>query len=77
MTLDDWRKTQGWTFAELGRQLGCTRQQAQRLCNGERTPDRDMLVRIARLSDRAVLPNDFHPDAVAALPGVAEVPANA
>ena len=80
MTLNSWRTAQGLTFAELGRRLGCSRTQALRLCRGDRTPDRDMMRRVADLTAGGVTPNDFYPEAVSAVPTgapEAEAPANA
>jgi transcriptional regulator with XRE-family HTH domain len=78
MTLDSWRSTNGLSFAELGRRLGCSRQQALRLCQGSRTPGRATLRRVAELTGGAVTPNDFFPEASAApAGGLSAVPANA
>lgn len=66
MKLDDFRKSKGWSYGELARQLGAGHNTiARRWCLPHDHPQRSIpgpeyMDRIVRLSHGEVMPNDFY-----------------
>lgn len=64
MTLEEWRRIEGLSYARLGQMIGVTEETARRYCLPEdhslaRFPDRPRLRTIHRMSGGQVTPNDF------------------
>lgn len=64
MTLEAWRREEGWTFQRLAEALGVTEETARRYCLPEdhllaRFPTRPLLYQIHEITNGQVKPNDF------------------
>jgi len=64
VTLDEWRKLEGYSFARLGALIGVSEETARRYCLPEtdahaRFPDRCTLRVIYQKTEGKVTPNDF------------------
>ena len=63
MTLDQFRKEKGLTYAALARGLGVSHATiVRRWCIGDKIPAKRYMVAIQILSQGAVQPNDFYRD---------------
>ena len=66
MKLDEYRRTKGWTYAELARQLGASHPTiVRRWClrhdqNDRLIPSPVYMDRIMLVTGSAVMPNDFY-----------------
>jgi len=61
MTLDEFRKEKGLTYAALARVLGATHATiVRRWCIGDKMPSKKYMVTIQEVSQGAVQPNDFY-----------------
>ncbi len=64
MTLEEWRKEEGYSYARLASLLGVSEETARRYCLPEtdplsRFPDRQTLRVIHKRTNGQVMPNDF------------------
>ena len=62
MKLLDWRTAQALTLAQLAERVGVTKISLSRYERGERIPAREIMQKIAAVTDGAVQPNDFYSD---------------
>lgn len=58
MKLTNWRRSNGWTLAQLGERLEVSEASVSRY-ERDRIPEPDVMRRIVDLSDGQVTPNDF------------------
>jgi 3,4-dihydroxy 2-butanone 4-phosphate synthase/GTP cyclohydrolase II len=59
MQLGDWIEQRGLSRSEVARQLGISPGHVTDLCAGRFWPSRAVAIKIWRLTDGAVTPNDF------------------
>ena len=61
--LTEWRKSKGWTQAELAEQIGCSQSYVSQIerATDPIVPGPAVLVEIFQLSGGKVQPNDFYP----------------
>jgi hypothetical protein len=64
MKLADWIRETGLTRTQVARQLGISQGHLTDLCNGRFWPGRRLAVKIWKLTDGAVTPNDFLSDEI-------------
>jgi len=62
MKFSDWIEQERLSRSEVGRRLGISQGHISDLCAGRFWPSRSIAVRIWRLTDGAVTPNDFLTD---------------
>lgn len=67
MQLEDYLRSRDETRAAFGRRVGCDVSNISNYCNGKRIPGRQIMARIAEESAGLVTPNDFFPEAMAAI----------
>lgn len=60
MKLAVWRRNQGMTQEQLAAALDCIVTTVARYEAGRRRPDEDTMIKIFRLTDGEVQPNDFY-----------------
>ena len=59
MTLSDYLADEGINATEFGRRIGVSHQSVYRYLNGDRIPDKQMMVKIALATGCKVTANDF------------------
>ena len=60
MTLADYLSVHSLSAAEFARRIGVSTQTVYRYRDGDRIPEKDSMERIATVTGRAVMPNDFY-----------------
>lgn len=60
MRLQEWLTEEGLTYGQFGARISRSAEAVRRYANGERIPDRDTMIAIARETGNRVLPNDFY-----------------
>jgi hypothetical protein len=60
MLLQDWLARNNLTYGQFGAAISRTAEAVRRYANGERIPDREAMIAIARETGDQVTPNDFY-----------------
>lgn len=67
MQLEDYLRSRDESRAAFGRRIGCDVSNISNYCAGKRIPGREIMTLIADATEGLVTPNDFFPEAMAAV----------